>query len=82
MSIHVVEGHYLILVLGLLIWQPSWLKPYWLRWLEDNYGHMMDFMFEEARRMGRSWEAQVRTQADLEAWADSVAQRRGWQRSP
>jgi hypothetical protein len=63
------------------IWQPRWLKPAWLRWLEDNYGHVREGMFEEARQMGaRNWEAQVRTQTDLERWADSVAQKNGWRR--
>ena len=64
-----------------LIWQPRWLKPYWLRWLEEHYGHVLEEMFEEARQMGAyEWEAQVRTQADLEQWADRVAQQHGWQR--
>jgi hypothetical protein len=68
-------------ILILLIWQPRWLKPIWLRWLEDNYGHVLELMFEEARQMGvRTWEAQVKTQADLEAWADSIAKKHGWQR--
>ena len=71
-----------ILVVVPLIWQPRWLKPAWLRWLEDNYGYVLEEMFEEARQMGGlNWETQVRTQADLEAWADSVAQQRGWRRS-
>jgi len=70
-----------VLVVVSLIWQPRWLKPFWLRWLEDNYGHVLEEMFEEARQMGvRNWEAQVKTQADLERWADSVAEKHGWQR--
>jgi hypothetical protein len=70
-----------ILVVVSLVWQPRWLKPAWLRWLEDNYGHVRVGMFEEARQMGaRNWEAQVATQADLERWADSVARKHGWQR--
>ena len=65
----------------LAIWQPWWLKPAWLRWLEDNYGDILEEMFAEARAIGRfNWAKQVRTQSDLEAWADSVAKKHGWQR--
>jgi hypothetical protein len=71
----------MIVVVITLMWQPGWLKPAWLRWLEDNYGHVLEEMFEEARQMGvHNWEAQVKTQADLERWADSVAEKHGWQR--
>ncbi len=71
----------MLLIVVSLVWQPRWLKPAWLQWLEDNYGHVMEEMFEEARQMGRdNWEAQVETEADLEHWADSVAQKHGWQR--
>ncbi len=70
-----------LLVIVSLVWQPRWLKPAWRQWLENNYGHVTEEMFEEARQMGRdNWEAQVETQADLEHWADSVAQKHGWQR--
>lgn len=71
----------MLLALITLFWQPHWLKPYWLRWLEDYYGHVLEEMFEEARQMGaHEWEAQVSTQADLERWADQVAQKYGWRR--
>jgi hypothetical protein len=67
----------------LAIWQPWWLKPTWLRWLEDNYGHVLEKMFAEAREMGRrEWAEQVKTQEGLEQWADSVAQKHGWRRLP
>ncbi len=69
------------LVILILIWQPRWLKPVWLCWLEDNYGEMLDEMFEEVRQMGvKKWEKETRTQADLERWADSVAKEHGWRR--
>jgi hypothetical protein len=65
----------------LAIWQPWWLKPTWLRWLENNYGHMLEEMFAEARAMGRrNWAEQVKTQEGLERWANSVAQKHDWQR--
>ena len=63
-----------------LMWQPTWLKPAWLQWLEANYGQpMVDKMFKEARRIGAAeWEAQVKTQADLERWADRTARKYKW----
>ena len=70
-----------VLPLLTLVWQPRWLKPDWLCWLEDNYGDVLDKMFQAARQMGsRQWEAQVSTQADLEYWADSVARKYKWRR--
>jgi len=65
----------------LAAWSPGWIKPTWLRWMEDNYMHVLEEMFDEARAMGRfDWEKRVRTQAELEQWAESVAQKHGWQR--
>lgn len=62
-----------------LVWQPRWLKPAWLQWLEFHYGHVLEEMLEEARGMGiGKWEAHVRRHEDLERWADSVAESHGW----
>jgi len=70
-----------LLIVTTLIWQPYWLKPSWLQWMENNYGHVLDDMFEEARQMGGyNWEAHVKTQDGLEKWADSVAKEHGWHR--
>jgi hypothetical protein len=69
----------MVLALGFLIWQPRWLKPAWLCWLEFHYGHVLDEMLKEAREMGtRTWGGRVRTQEDLEQWANSVAEKYGW----
>lgn len=58
---------------GLMIWQPPWLKPRWIRWIEREYGYCLDILMEEAQKMGRwNWEAQVRTQAALERWVEQV----------
>lgn len=66
-------------VLG--FWTPSWLLPAWLYWLMKNYEPVLGQIFEEARKMGiKEWEAQTRTQAELEAWADSVVKKHGWRR--
>ncbi|MEM7344937.1 MAG: hypothetical protein AAF485_11905 [Chloroflexota bacterium] len=64
-----------------LVWQPKWLKPTWLQWLEANYGHVLDKMFAAARQIGPAeWENQVATQSQLELWADQLAQKRKWKR--
>ena len=59
--------------LVLMVWKPRWLKPWWLRWLEDNYPHCLNDLLEEARGGGKAWERRIRTQEDLEAWAEQVA---------
>jgi hypothetical protein len=60
----------------LMAWQPSWIKPRWVRWIEREYGYCLDILIEEARAMGRwNWEARVRTQADLERWVEQVIAR-------
>jgi len=62
-------------------WTPNWLLPSWLRWLMENYEHVLDGMFEEARKVGvKQWEKETRTQEGLERWADSVAKKHGWRR--
>jgi hypothetical protein len=61
---------------ALMIWQPAWIKPRWIRWLEREYGYCLDILRKEALNMGRwNWEAQVRTQADLERWVKEVVAR-------
>ncbi len=69
----------LLLSIILMTWKPKWLKPWWLRWLEEHYGHVFEDMLEEARNT-RDFEQQTPTEVDLAIWADSIAQKRGWQR--
>ncbi|MCP4535614.1 MAG: hypothetical protein GY832_00535 [Chloroflexi bacterium] len=60
----------------LAAWQPRWLKPWWVQWLEYEYGYCLDILIKEARAMGRwNWEAQVSTRANFEQWVDSVVER-------
>jgi hypothetical protein len=67
------------IILG--FWMPNWLFPKWFQWLMKNYEPVLGQMFEEARQMGiKEWEKHTRTQGGLERWADSVAQKHGWQR--
>lgn len=56
---------------------PKWLAPKWLQWLEREYGYCVDILLEEAQKMNRwTWEAQVWTQAGMQAWIDEVVARR------
>lgn len=60
----------------LMAWKPRWLKPDWLLWLEDRYGaSMLEFMFDQARKEGRSWGRRVATQEGLERWAEEMEQK-------
>lgn len=55
---------------------PKWIVPKWLRWLEREYGYCVDILLEDAQRMGRwNWERQVRSQAGMQTWIDSVMER-------
>ncbi len=67
----------MVISIVLMIWKPRWLKPWWLKWLEDHYAYVLEGMLEEARNT-RDFEQQTRTEADLAVWADSVAQKNGW----
>jgi hypothetical protein len=62
-----------------VVWKPRFLKPWWLKWLEDHYGHVREDILEAARNE-KDFEQQTRTKADLAAWADSVARKHNWQR--
>jgi hypothetical protein len=57
----------------LMVFAPSWIKPPWVRWLEQEYGYYLDALAEDAREMGYwNWEAQVRTQASLARWVEQA----------
>lgn len=63
----------LITIIALTLWQPRWLKPKWLRWLEDNHNALLPLLREDAKRMGaRKWEKRVNTQEGLENWVEEV----------
>jgi len=66
----------LILMVVLSIWQPRWLTPKWLRWLEAHYENLIPLLREDAIRMGAwKWERQVSTQEGLEEWVAEVRQK-------
>ena len=56
----------------LAVWQPWWLKPFWLRWLEKEHNDILHLLWEDARKAPRQWERRVRTQQGLEKWVTEV----------
>ncbi len=67
----------LIMTYILAIWQPWWLKPKWLRWLEKEHGEIIGILWEDVRKDRRGWERRVRTQQGLEEWVAEVRQKHG-----
>lgn len=60
----------------LTIWQPRWLKPKWLRWLETHHAPILSLLREEARKERWSdWNQRVSTQEGLEEWIEEVRHR-------
>lgn len=79
LTIPLVILFFAAIILG--FWMPSWIQPTWLRWLHENYDHVLGEMLQEASQMGaKEWERATRTQEELEQWADRVAKKHGWQR--
>jgi hypothetical protein len=69
-----------IAFLGLLfaLFQVSFMKPDWLRWLDQEHGEIMDVLRREAKGVGyKSWEQRVSTQAGLEEWVAEVRHKHG-----
>jgi hypothetical protein len=66
-----------VLAIILAIWQPWWLKPKWLRWLEKEHGDIIEILWEEVRKEGHAWERRVRTQEQLEQWVAEVRRKHG-----
>jgi hypothetical protein len=61
----------------LTFWQPWWLKPGWVRWLEGNHIDILGLLIEEARDTP-DWAQLVSTQAGLEHWVTEVRQKHGY----
>ena len=58
---------------------PKFLKPPWLRWLEREHGKIIPFLRNEIQELGyQTWDRQINTQQDLEAWINTVKRKRGW----
>jgi hypothetical protein len=66
-------GFFSVLV---VITQPKWFKPKWVRWMEDNHGDILEILIEEGR-MTPDWGETVSSQEGLEAWVKKVKKKRG-----
>ena len=71
-----------ILSLVLAVWNPRWLRPYWLNYLEDEYGSVMWHLLDEAGKDAPGWSRRVRTQAGLEEWAEETRIKLGYPPHP
>jgi hypothetical protein len=69
----------LAIVLLIVIFQPSWLKPKWVRWLEENHGDILEILIREGRETP-NWSEKVSTQEGLEEWVEEVRRKRGLKR--
>jgi hypothetical protein len=77
-----VGGPALIITWILGVWNPRWLRPRWLNYLEDEYGSIMWVLLDEARKDVPGWSQRVRTQAGLEEWAEETRERLGYPPHP
>jgi hypothetical protein len=68
-----------IIAVLVVVFQPKWLKPKWVRWLEENHGDILDLLIEEARKTPQwtDWAKQVSTQKGLEEWVAEVRRKHG-----
>ncbi len=84
--IYLVTPSFLIsVVIGLT--QPSWIKPKWLRNLQENHPDIFRFVRDVAREevgddpdKARSWAEAMGTQQGQDEWVAKVRKRRGWPR--
>jgi tetratricopeptide (TPR) repeat protein len=67
--------------------QPSWLKPRWLRRLQENHPDIYPFLRDVAREevsddpdKARGWAEEMDAGEKQEAWVAGVRKRRGWPR--
>jgi len=62
----------------IVVFQPKWFKPAWVRWLEENHGDILEILIEEARKTPdwRDWGKRVSTQEGLEEWVEEVKRKR------
>lgn len=72
-----VTAPLLIMTYILAIWQPWWLKPAWLRWLEKEHGDIIHLLWEDVRKDRWGWERRVHTQKGLEEWVAEVRHKHG-----
>jgi hypothetical protein len=65
---------FFVIGFGLIVWQPRWLTPTWLRWIGEYNYDIRSLLGKEARQTP-DWTQRIRSQADLEAWVAEVRQK-------
>lgn len=56
--------------------QPRWIKPQWVRWLEEENDDILDRLIQEAC-WTKDWEKRIATQEGLETWVAEVREKWG-----
>lgn len=69
---------YQVFLIVLAVIRPNWLKPKWLRWLEQEHSDIIELLWKDVRNNRWVWERQVRNQDQLEEWVASVRSRSRW----
>jgi hypothetical protein len=72
-----VFGPLIISVFVFAVWQPRWLRPKWLRWLEEEHSDVIEILWEEVRKEGHTWGRRVQIQEQLEEWVAEVRRKHG-----
>ncbi len=71
-----VAFSFAILSIFLIGLQPWWIKPAWVRWLEEENDDILDRLIQEAC-WTKDWEKRIATQEGLEAWVAQVREKWG-----
>jgi hypothetical protein len=79
-----VFGPCFVLVLIIGLWQPWWLKPKWIRQLQENHPDIYPFLREAAqeevgtdRRKAEEWASKMDTVESQNEWVAEVRKRLG-----
>jgi MFS family permease len=57
--------------------RPRFLKPEWLRWLEDDHRNILLILRREALHVGSHRADRTRTRPDMEQWVAEVRRKHG-----
>ena len=72
----------IVLAIVFALWQPDWMKPEWLVWLQQNHSGVISLLREDLmhNRRGaafKAWKRRVSTQQGFEAWVEEVRREHG-----
>lgn len=61
----------MVCVYLVVVYQPKWFKPRWIRWLEEYHSDILEILIREGRKTP-DWAKRVSTQEGLEQWVAEV----------